>query len=61
MVMEEHMFKIFKSTLQICFGVALALQLGGCFFSDHDRYRHYDHPEHHDDHGPSGIDVRVHG
>jgi hypothetical protein len=60
--MEEHMFKIFKSTLQIVVGVALALQLGGCFFSDHDhgpdRDRHYDHhPEHHDE---PGIDVRVH-
>jgi len=54
------MYKIFKSTLQIVVGVALALQLGGCFFSDHDHGhydRHYDHPEHHD--GP-GIDVRVH-
>ena len=59
MVMEEHMFKIFKSTLQICVAVALVLQLGGCFFSDHDhdRDRHYEHPEHHD----PAVDVRVHG
>ncbi len=52
------MYKTFKGALQIFFGVALVLQLGGCFYwdHDHDRDRHYDH---HDDHG-SGIDVHVH-
>ena len=55
------MFKTFKSALQILFGIALVLQLGGCFYSDHDRYhdrdRHYDHQEHHE----PGVDVHMHG
>lgn len=57
------MLKTFKSTLQILFGIVLILQLGGCFYwdHDHDRDRHYDHQEHHDDHDHSGIDVHVHG
>jgi hypothetical protein len=58
---ERSMFKIFKSMLQILIGIALVLQLAGCFYwdHDHDRDRHYDH---HDDHShDSGIDVHVHG
>ena len=57
------MFKTFKSTLQVLFGIALVLQLGGCFYWDHDRDRdrHYDHQEHHDDHDHPGVDVQVHG
>jgi len=46
--------------LQIFFGVALAVQLTGCFFVDRDdRWRH-EHHEHHEDHD-SGIDVHLHG
>ena len=57
------MFKTFKNTLQVLFGMALVLQLGGCFFHDHDhdRDRHYDQQEHHDDHDHAGVDVQVHG
>jgi len=58
------MFKIFKRTLQMFIGVALVMQVAGCFFvdRDHGHDRHYDHPEHHDDHGhDSGIDVHLHG
>ena len=53
------MFKTFKSMLQILIGIALVLQLGGCFYRDHDhdRDRHYDHQEHHE----PGVDVHVHG
>ena len=51
------MFKIFKSALQIFIGVALVVQLSGCFFSDRDHRGHFDHPEHHD----PGVDVHVHG
>ena len=57
------MIKTFKSTLLILIGVGLVLQLGGCFYwdhdRDHDRDRHYDHSDHHDH--DSGIDVHVHG
>jgi len=56
------MHKTFKSTLQILFGIALVLQLGGCFYwdhdHDHDRDRHYDH--HQEYHDPS-VDVHFHG
>jgi hypothetical protein len=55
------MFKTFKSTLQVLFAIALVLQLGGCFYRDHDRDRHYDHYEHHDDHDHAGVDVHMHG
>jgi hypothetical protein len=48
---------MFKRTLQVLVGVALAVQLTGCFFSDNDHRGHYYHPDHHD----SGIDVHVHG
>ena len=55
---------MFKSTIQILLGVALAVQLTGCFYHDdrwhHDHDRSYDHPEHHDDRD-SGIDVHLHG
>lgn len=53
---------MFKNTLKILFGVALAVQLTGCFFVDRDHHRDYDHHEHHeDDHGhDSGIDVHLH-
>ena len=49
-----------KRSLQIFFGVALTMQLAGCFFVDRDHREHYDHPEHHEDHD-SGIDVHLHG
>ena len=60
MFKEGIMVKTFKSTLRILVGVALVLQLGGCFYwdHDHDRDRHY---EHHDDHDHSGVDVHFHG
>ena len=54
---------MFKRTLQIFFGVALVMQLVGCFYHDdrwhHDHDRNYGHPEHHDQ-GPS-VNVNVHG
>jgi len=55
------MFKTFKRLLQIFIGVALTMQLAGCFFEDHDDRWHHDHdrPEHHDH--DSGIDVHLHG
>ena len=57
------MFKIFKNALQIFIGVALFVQLAGCFYRDHDhdRDRHYDHQEHHDDHEHVGVDVNFRG
>jgi hypothetical protein len=41
--------------LQIFFGVALVVQLTGCFYHDDDRW-HHDHDRH-----DSGVDVHVHG
>jgi hypothetical protein len=53
---------MFKRTLQILFGVALVMQLSGCFFEDRDHHRDSDHSDHHDDRGhDSGIDVHLHG
>jgi len=56
---------MFKGTIQVLFGIALALQLTGCFFVDRDHREHYDHPEHHEHHEDhehdSGIDVHLHG
>jgi hypothetical protein len=49
---------MFKRTLQALFGIALAVQLTGCFFEDRD---HRDHYEHHDDHHDAGVDVHLHG
>jgi hypothetical protein len=57
---------MFKRTLEIFLGVALMMQMAGCFYVGddhrwhHDRDREFAHPEHHDDHDP-GIDVHVHG
>ena len=51
---------MFKKTIQIFVGVALVMQLAGCFYHDdrwhHDHDRDF-HPEHHD----SGVDVNIHG
>ena len=52
---------MFKRTLQIFLGVALAAQLTGCFFEDRDHRGHYDHPEHHEYHHDAGVDVHLHG
>ena len=53
---------MFKTTIQILIGIALAAQLTGCFYHDdnwhHDHDRDF-HPEHHEH--DSGIDVHVHG
>jgi hypothetical protein len=45
---------MFKRTLQIFFGVALVMQLAGCFYGDDRRY----HPFWHHD---PGVVVAVHG
>ncbi len=55
------MLRKFKSTLWILAGVALVVQLAGCFFVDRDRRRHDDPPRHHDNDHDSGFDIRVHG
>jgi len=49
---------MFKNTMQILLGVALAVQLTGCFFVGHDDRWHHEH-EHHDHDG--AIDVHLHG
>ena len=49
---------MFKLTLQIFLGMALAMQLSGCFFADRDHRDHGDRMEHHD-HDPA-VDVRIH-
>ena len=46
---------MFKITLQIFVGVALVMQLAGCYYSGNDR--HY-HPFWHHDHV---VEVHVHG
>ena len=51
---------MFKRTLLVICGVALVVQLTGCFFGDRDHRGHYDHPEHHEDHD-AGVDVHLHG
>ena len=56
-----NMLRKFKSTLWILAGVALVVQLAGCFFVDRDRRRHDDPPRHHDNDHDSGFDIRVHG
>ena len=38
------MFLKVKNTFQILCCAALALQLGGCIFVDHDHHYHHDHP-----------------
>jgi len=53
---------MFNRTLQILLGVALVVQLAGCFYWGHDdRWHHdhdrYDHPEHRD----PGVNVNIHG
>ena len=52
------MFKLFKGTLLIVVGIALAAQLTGCFFVDRDD-RHHEHHEYHHD-SESGVDVHLH-
>ena len=51
---------MFKSTIQILFVIALAVQITGCYFDrdhwHHDNW-HHDRPEHHD---PS-VNVNIHG
>ncbi len=55
------MLRKLKSTLPILVGVALVVQLAGCFYLGRDR-RHYDNDqERHDNDRESGFDVRVHG
>ena len=45
---------MFKRTLQVIFGLALVVQLTGCFYRD-DRW-HHDHDNYHEhDHGPDVI------
>jgi hypothetical protein len=48
---------MFRRTLQIFFGVALAVQLTGCFYWGDDHRWHGGHREYHD----PGVDVHVHG
>jgi hypothetical protein len=52
---------MFKRTIQIFVGIALVMQLAGCFYHDdrwhHDHDRYYDRPEHHD----PGVNVNIHG
>jgi hypothetical protein len=51
---------MFKRTIQIFVGIALVMQLAGCFYHDnrwhHDHDRNYGHPEH----GPD-VNVNIHG
>ena len=56
-----NVFRKLKSALQILVGVALIIQLAGCFFVDHDRGRHNGPPGHDDNGNDPGIDIRVHG
>ena len=53
---------MFKRTLQVLVGVALVVQLAGCFYWGDDHRWHDGHRDYHD-HGDhdSGIDVHVHG
>jgi len=51
---------MFKKTMQILFGVALTMQLTGCFFVHDDRW-HHDHDRGYDHHDDAGVDVHVHG
>ena len=48
---------MFKKTLQILFGVALTMQLAGCFYMGDDHHWHGGHREYHD----PGVVVAVHG
>ena len=50
------MLKKFKGTLLVLVGVALAMQLSGCFYGGD---RHY-HPFWHHDRGPE-VHVNIHG
>ena len=56
---------MFNRTLQILIGVALVVQLTGCFYHDdrwhHDHDRDYDHHDHYEHHDDPGIDVHLHG
>ena len=57
------MLKTFKSTLQILMGVALVVQLAGCYYWRDDRRWHRDRPEHfdHQEHHDPSVDVHFHG
>lgn len=52
---------MFKRTLQIFIGIALTMQLAGCFYYAGDRRYHpywYHHPN--EDRGPN-VNVNIHG
>jgi hypothetical protein len=49
---------MYKKTLQIFVGLALTMQLAGCFYIGSDRRWHGGHHHMHQD---SGIDIHVHG
>lgn len=51
---------MFKRTLQIFVGVALSVQLAGCFFVHDDRW-HHEHDHNYDHHDHDSVDVQVHG
>jgi hypothetical protein len=51
---------MFKRSLQILLGMALTMQIAGCFYVGDDHHWHGGHREYHEYHDPS-IDVRLHG
>ena len=54
---------MYKRMLLMLVGIALTMQLAGCFYVGEDHHWHHDHERYyeHQDHQDNGIDVHLHG